>query len=284
MMETDGYRMAILSSDPRLSGYDPLERIVFYDDFDNGLSGWTELMGNYSDPDGTLFQLPSWGRDYRPPMLSNLIMPDFGTHGALRGSYALKIATRPKTNHFAKTLKRITWTRRGMYQVECFFTYKPEPCSLKLGEELLRAFGVSFDLQDDESRYHLCIRYLNAQDGRLIQKWQYMDRGHIIPLDATGWPRNTFGDVPSSTQKLCYNETVTKINWHYLRWVVDLKMREYVELQCNNRTFDMRGLHPQLRGAMPNLGCLLNLGFWVEADTDVRCFLMVDSVLLSTQR
>jgi hypothetical protein len=52
------YRRAILSADPGLSRFDPLGRIVFYDDFDHGLSGWTELMGNYTDPDGTFFQLP----------------------------------------------------------------------------------------------------------------------------------------------------------------------------------------------------------------------------------
>jgi hypothetical protein len=28
----------------------------------------------------------------------------------------------------------------------------------------------------------------------------------------------------------------------------------------------------------------LNLGFFVETDTDARCFFMIDSVLLSTNR
>jgi hypothetical protein len=35
--------------------------------------------------------------------------------------------------------------------------------------------------------------------------------------------------------------------------------------------------------ALPNLWCLLNLGFWVETDHPRRCYLYVDSVLLSTE-
>ena len=283
MVEAKSLRTAIFSADPRLSRFEPLERIEFYDDFDAGLSGWTELMGNYDDPDGSVFQLPEWRRDFRAPMLSNMTMPDIGTHGAMQGSYALKIATRPKPGHMAKSLKRITWVRRGVYQVECFFTYKPEPSSLKHGEDVFRAFGISFDLQDEEHRYHLAIRYLNATNGELHRKWQYMARGHMVPL-GVGWDAEIFEDVPGGAQELCYNETVTKLNWHYLRWVVDLGRREHVELQSNDRTFDMRGTRPELRPIFANLPNLLNLGFWVEADTDVRCFFCVDSVLLSTER
>ena len=283
-MSTDPQRTAILSADPQLSRFDPLGRIVFYDDFDSGLSGWTELMGNYRDPERSMFQLPLTGRDLRAPMLSNLTMPDIGTHGAFQGTYALKVASRPKTGHFAKSLKRITWTRRAVYQAECFFTYKPEPVRLALGEDQFGAFGVSFDLQDDQHRYHFVIRYQNAESGHLHQRWQYLARGHIVPR-RTGWEPDQFESVPDGEQELCYNETVTKVNWHYLRWVVDLDKREHIELQCNDHTFDMRGLGREVpRSADPNLSGLLNLGFFVEAGADVRSFLYVDSVLLSTER
>src|SRR5690348_15442896 len=33
--------------DPRLSRFEPLPRILFFDDFDDGLHGWIELIGNY---------------------------------------------------------------------------------------------------------------------------------------------------------------------------------------------------------------------------------------------
>ncbi len=281
----DSIRAAIVSADPSLSRFDPLGRIIFFDDFDGGLSGWTELISasDYPDPARTSFQLPPWNRDYRPPMLSNLTMPDVGTHGALQGTYALKVATRPRAGHFAKSLKRITWRHRGVHQVECFFTYKPEPSGLQLSEDKFRFFGVSLDLQDGEHRYFMGIRYLNALNGGLHQKWQYLSQGFMLPGEG-GYGSEAFDDVPGGAQRLCYNETVTKINWHYLRWVVDLGKREHVELQCNDRTFDMRGLRPKMRPATPTLQGLLNLGFWVETDADVRCFLLVDSVLLSTQR
>ena len=278
----DSFREAIIGADPALSRYDPLARIVFYDDFDQGLSGWTELRGNYSGADATLFHLLPWNRDYRPPMLSNMTMPDTGTHGAMQGAYALKIASRPQAGHFADALKRITWARRGVYQAECYFTYKSEPSSLGLGEDVLGSFGVNLDLHDNDNRYRLAIRYLNARDGEMCQKWQYLARGPIIPRE-NGWGPEAYRDIPAGGQKLCYNETVTKSNWHYLRWVVDLRKREYVEFQCNDHQFDMRGMGPEVSPPFDNLWCLLNLGFSVHADADVRCFFLVDSVLLSME-
>ena len=85
-------------ADVELSKFDPLGQIIFFDNFDRGLSGWTELISasGYPDSQSTSFQLPEWHRDYRSPMLSNLTMPDTGTHGALQGTYALKVATRPR--------------------------------------------------------------------------------------------------------------------------------------------------------------------------------------------
>lgn len=40
---------ALLRSNPRLSRFDPLDRIIFHDDFDEGLNGWTLVAGNYED-------------------------------------------------------------------------------------------------------------------------------------------------------------------------------------------------------------------------------------------
>ena len=63
-----------------------------------------------------------------------------------------------------------------------------------------------------------------------------------------------------------------------------LEQREYVELQCNDRTFDLRGIGPEVTPPFENLWCLLNLGFSVQSAADGRCFFCVDSVLLSTER
>ena len=91
-----------------------------------------------------------------------------------------------------------------------------------------------------------------------------------------------FRDIPDGEQRLCYNETFDKINWHYLRFLVDSSRREYVELQCNERTYDLRGVQPTLAPAYPRIWSLLNLALWVEADTNRRCFLFVDSAVIST--
>ena len=42
-------RRTLLNTDPRLSKFDPLPRIIYYDDFDQGYQGWSELIGNYED-------------------------------------------------------------------------------------------------------------------------------------------------------------------------------------------------------------------------------------------
>lgn len=44
---SDDLRRSLLNADPRLSRFDPLSRIIYYDDFDNGINGWSELIGNY---------------------------------------------------------------------------------------------------------------------------------------------------------------------------------------------------------------------------------------------
>ena len=77
----------------QLSKFDPLPRIILYDDFDNGLEGWTGLIGNYED---TLDSVLPGYRDLRPPMLSNATMWDTGSAGALDGVYSMKLATRPE--------------------------------------------------------------------------------------------------------------------------------------------------------------------------------------------
>jgi hypothetical protein len=38
---------ALRLADPRLSRFDPLPRIIAFDDFDRGFCGWTQLVGNY---------------------------------------------------------------------------------------------------------------------------------------------------------------------------------------------------------------------------------------------
>ena len=123
--------MANVSADPFLSKFEPLGRILFADDFDNGMCGWSELIGNYEGSLDTI--LPPF-RDLRPPMLSSATMWDTGTAGSLAGAYSLKLATRARAGHLAVAIKRATWRKRGRIQVECYFAVKPEPSALTLGD------------------------------------------------------------------------------------------------------------------------------------------------------
>ncbi len=275
-----------LLAQPTLSRFDPLKRIIFFDDFDNGINGWTELIGNYEKTLDSV--LPPY-RDHRPPQLSNLSMWDTGSVGSMDGTYALKIATRAKKGHQAVTLKRITFRRVCPIRLETYFTFKPEAKDLLLSDQDVRSVGFLYDLQNDEERVMPHIRYLNCEDGELQQKWQFkrettgfheiggtgktVSHYHLAP---EGWT-----DLPGGDQKLCYNEIATKHNWHYLRLDFDLRTMKFMALQCNDHQFDVSTLDSIHIPAMPNLWCMLNVAFFAEADANKRVFFYLDSVLLS---
>jgi len=277
---------SILNSNTALSRFDPLPRVIHYDDFDHGLQGWSELIGNYEDDLGKM--LPEFA-DLRPPMLSSGTMWDTGTAGSMAGTYSLKIATRPRAEHIAVGIKRATWRHRGPIRLEAYFTFKPEATELCLSETDVRAVGVLFDIQDIEKRWMPHLRYLNALNGEQVAKWQFKrKREPLWQIGGTGKTRSHFHlaptgweDVPNGHQILCYNEIATKYNWHYLRVDVDLATRQITKLQCNDRVHDVTGVEPMVIPAMANLWCMLNVAFWAETDKDKRAFLYLDSVLLS---
>lgn len=272
--------------DVRLSRFDPLSRILMFDDFDEGLQGWTGLIGNY---EGSLDTLLPGFRDLRPPMLSNATMWDTGSAGSLDGTYSMKLTTRPDPESLGVAVKRSTWRTLGELRMEAYVTFNPEASELRLGDRDLRAFGFAFDLQDADKRVMPHLRFLNARNGEAIQRWQFKrEREPMADIGSSGEMRSHFHladsgweDVPGRHQPLCYNEIATKQNWHYLRIGFDLKEMSFTEFRCNDREYDVGTLAPMTMPAMPNLWCMLNLVFWVEADRDKRAFLHVDSILLS---
>ena len=175
---------SLLHANPRLSKFDPLSRIIYYDDFDEGLHGWSELIGNYED---TLDSMLPGYEDLRPPQLSNGTMWDTGSAGSMEGTYALKLATRPKKGHITADIKRVTWRHRGPIRLEFYFNFKPEATELRLSNTDVRAVGVLFDLQDEEYRWMPHIRYLNCFEGELMDKWQFKEkREPLHPIGGTG--------------------------------------------------------------------------------------------------
>ncbi|HCR17426.1 MAG TPA: hypothetical protein DIU35_08075 [Candidatus Latescibacteria bacterium] len=270
----------------QLSKFDPLPRIILYDNFDNGLEGWTGLIGNYED---TLDSVLPGYRDLRPPMLSNATMWDTGSAGALDGVYSMKLATRPEDGGMGVGIKRVTWRHAGPIQFEAYVTFKPEASELRLSELDVRAFGVLFDLQNEKERVMPHLRYLNALEGEPVGRWQYKkDRVSLETIGGTGKTQSHFHlssdgwlDLPAEPQALCYNEISTKQNWHYIRIGFDLASMTYTSFQCNDREYDVSNISPMVMPAMANLWCMLNVAFWIETDLDKRAFLFVDSVTLS---
>ncbi len=275
-----------LLAQPTLSRFNPMKRIMFFDDFDNGINGWTELIGNYEDTLDSV--LPPY-RDHRPPQLSNVSMWDTGSVGSMDGTYALKIATRPQKGHQAVSIKRITFREACLIRMEAYFTFKPEAAELRLSDQDVRSVGLLFDLQDERERVMPHIRYVNCLDGELQHKWQFKkDTVAFRKIGGTGKTVSHYHlspegwlDIPDGEQKLCYNEIATKHNWHYLRVDFDLTSMKYLAFQCNNREFDVSPLDSLHIPAMSNLWCMLNLAFFAEADTNKRVFFYLDSVLLS---
>ncbi|MBI3972656.1 MAG: hypothetical protein HY332_15370 [Chloroflexi bacterium] len=276
-----------MAHDHRLSRFDPLARVLFFDDFDDGLHGWMELIGNY---EGSLDSMLPPYRDLRPPMLSSATMWDTGTHGSVDGVYSMKLATRPRAGHQAVAVKRFTWRELGTVRLEAYVACKPEASELQLGDLDVQAFGLLFDLQNAEARFMPHLRYLNALDGRPRRVWQYRtstpprqqigtsgQTGSTYHLSPEGWL-----DLPGGEQGLCYNELPTKLNWHYLRLDADLRAGTYTAFRCNDRTYDLSELGLIRTPPEPTLPCLLNCAFFVEAGRDQRAFLYVDSVLVST--
>ena len=61
----------------------------------------------------------------------------------------------------------------------------------------------------------------------------------------------------------------------------DLRTMRYTHFQCNDVRYDMSNCGALTIDAMPNLRGMLNVGFFVESDSDRRSSLYIDSVLVS---
>ncbi|MFF0450921.1 DUF6772 family protein [Streptomyces sp. NPDC004609] len=296
--------------DPKLAKFNPLRRILVHDDFNTGTHGWIELIGNH-DQHGDLDTVDEHMSDFRPPQLSSCSFFDVGTHGAMSGTYALKVATRPVTGHTGVAIRRLTMAGRGRVQFETYLAYKAEAASADNGaasaagggrwdannhpsEQQFGAFTVATDICDGV-RYHNVVRYQNTDlDHRVQHRWTYptvpepTPREHFegkVKLARTAdftAPDPADWQQFSEPQDLCFNEVPTKVNWHYLRWVIDTSTRRNVELQVNDVVHDMSEVPvPPYGEEYGSLQNLLNFYVSVRTHTDVRNFLYLDSVLIS---
>lgn len=306
------------------SRYQPLERILSYDVFDTGFNGWMTLMPNFTEyPD---FDVPPTlvNKDQWPPvMLSSATYRYPGSHGSMSGTFSLKLSTRPIASPYTEipapgslghAIKRLSFYRPGSryLQMECWFSYTAEQDVVDgkgkqpaLHESSIRGFGMGFDVQEGGKRYHVGARYLNAVDGKMVQRWQYefaspgTDKDWAFGMDGDWCKRGVdpwwfgrrypdgshdgFQWLPDGEQKLIYNETDCKLNWQYMRLKLDTQLREYVEFQCQDRIWDMRGIKCDAIDGYNRIDNLINPLFWVETDTNRRVFLYIDSVVVSQE-
>lgn len=280
----DALQTALLRANPQLSRFSPLSRILYFDDFDEGLNGWTSLIGNY---EGDIDNMLPGYRQLTTPMLSNLSFWDNGTHGSLDGTYAMKIATRPTPGAQNVAIKRITYLEPCPIQVEFFFTFKPEASSRELLDTDLRSVGILLDLQNDTHRIMPHLRYLNAYEGERVERWQFKQK--TVPFEKFSSKTvshyhladHDWEPLGPDRQGLCYNEIPTKVNWQYAKVGFDLRTMRYTHFQCNDIHYDMSDAGALEIGAMPNLRGMLNVAFFVESDAERRCSLYLDSVLVS---
>jgi len=300
-------RDVLIRADRRLSRFNPLGRILFFDDFDEGMNGWCELIGNH---DGNLDNVRAIMADLRPPQLGTCTFWDIGTHGSVDGTYSLKLATRAKPGHMSQAIKRLTMVRRGQVQFETYLTFKSEQVFDRRVLATSRSWDGNYDPSeadfgdftlsndicegDDGVRYHIALRYLNSDvEGRLVNRWMYktsvqpttkMVRSakvavntdyHVV--DPKDWK-----EVPNGYQRFCYNEVPTKVNWHYVRWLFDTTKRRSVELQVNDLVMDLREVPvPVYDHPYEGLKNLLNFCIDVRTHRPVRNFLFLDSILVS---
>ena len=307
MGENNSIRNELLRADRQLSRFNPLGRILFFDDFDDGMNGWCELIGNH---DGNLDNVRAVTADLRPPQISSCTFWDIGTHGSVNGTYSLKLATRARAGHMSQAIKRLTMVRQGLVQFETYLTFKSEQVfdrrKLAIGrgwdgnydpsEADFGEFTLSNDVNEgvDGKRYHIALRYLNSDfSGNLVNRWMYktsvqpttkMVRSEMVAanLDYHVINPKDWKEVSGGHQRFCYNEVPTKINWHYVRWLFDTTKRRSVELQVNDLTMDLRDI-PVPVYDHPYEACekLLNFCIDVRTHRDVRNFLFLDSVLVS---
>jgi len=291
-------RQAILEADSRLGRYDPLERILLFDDFDRGLNGWQtyfpdydgwdDYQGRYApvEPLNEILEksvdravrvdrrLPIGPRGL--PMLSS--PASGGAYGTGSGIQSLKIPTLPYAGYKAFAQKRIGSPWRGKFRVECTFALEVEAAALYLTFDVMdlhRAAGPT------PQRWWPALRYHQSEGGRRVQTWQYHQ-------GAKGVKDGPWEDIPNGSQEFGGGDPPGGGRWHMLRYTFDLGRHELTDLACDGREFPVAGLPPGprpplegWRASTDKCSGLIGTAFGVEASVDQRCSLYLESILVS---
>ena len=315
MNQTSDLSQAIVGRDELLGRYNPLARVLMVSDFQKGMNGWQTYFPDYDgweDYEGRYGPVaplketvakamngPEMRIDRKPPlgprgvpMISSLTSWDIGTSGGWGGTYALKIPTIAHAGHTGLCVKRLaTPFTSGLFRIETWFAFKAEPSDLRLGELDVHSLLLAFEVMESHGvkkegrkplRWWPSVRYLNAENGQLEHKWQAIFSG------SDGVVTGPWENVPKGQQDLGFNRSATKYQWQYLRFTFDLDKHEYVDLNCAGEEFDVAGrkhvMDPPLTGfraGTDHCSGLLAAVFGIQTNSDKRCFLYLDSVVVS---
>ena len=315
--------MPNIDHDPLLGKYDPLEKVMLAHDFDNGMQGWQTYFPDYDgweDYPGRYPQVepltekleqtrdPATRWDRRAPigpravpMISSLTSWDIGTMGSLSGTYALKIPTIAKAGARGVGMKRMTCPWRGKFRIETYFAYKADPGDYQWGEDAIRSFGIDFDCMDlhhirneglTPMRFHPAVLYQNVEDGKPVRRWRINNdlASHVGPA---------YHYLDDGEQDLGFNRAVTKYQWNYFRLTFDLATHEYVDFNCHGQEFNVAGQkiktwdpadpvitsrNWEWRASTDRCSGLVFPCFSIIAELDKRCFLYLDSIVISATK
>ena len=201
-----------------------MPRIICFDDFDRGICGWTQLVGNYEDTLDAM--LPGYAQHTHADALDPA---ELGFRLAWRRRRLLCAEDRDAADAAARRtsrIKRLTFRKRGPIRLEFYFTFKPEATELQLSETDVRSFGFLYDLQVGDQRRRAGqrvmphLRFLNAAGRQApaemaVQARDHADSSRSAPTarrSRTTTSRRTTGRTcPGGEQRLCYNEIPTKV-------------------------------------------------------------------------
>lgn len=264
-------RMQTVTLDSKAAKYRPLNRVLWFNDFNEGFGGWAKHHGGGFGGVGT---------NPAPKISSQMSYQAGSLHPSLgSGNYCLKLSTTAVEDNQSTIIKRSTYRYQGRMRFEMTFAIHPDYISEQVGdEEIPKSWGVAFDIQDQSGRYFPTIRYLNCNNSTLTRKFQY-NSGGVDPGDSD------YTDLPDGAIRMCYNETVDKWNWHYFRMDIDTVEKRYVDFQLNDHRYQMGDsasmIKPLFVSTTGNLYGLFNTCIFVETDDNIATSLCIESCMLS---
>ena len=247
--------------------FNPLKHIYMYDIFAIGnTQGWGPFESTFGDP--YVGSLPC----EKPPHAL--------TRGGLSGQQVL-IQPATHANKFGRVIKRGSWIWASRIRYECWFTFKNFGFKYPAKGANYGAFRFDIDSQmgtgAESDRRWFSVRWNSAS-----ATWEYS-----CGVEDTQQWKPLPGDAK---QELTWNQCY-KYDWLYARMDIHLGKHEYVEFQCANRVWDLRGLRPckgkkycgesnaQEADVLNNL---INFTFSAnKGDAEQPSYLLIDSAVVS---